>query len=127
MKLDGLVDRAFVGQVLDAGALERLANVEQVRFVHESLAKLTGARHTARFDVRLVYEQKIDVGAECQRLKKEMEKIEKGIATGQRQLGNEQYLAKAPPQVVENLRKQQQELAVLHQKTQSKLQELGCI
>jgi hypothetical protein len=28
--------------------------------------------------------------------------------------------------VVENLRKQQQELAVLHQKTQSKLNELGC-
>ena len=111
----------------NAGALERLANVEQVRFMHESLAKLTGARHTARFDVRLVYEQKIDVGAECQRLKKEMEKIEKGIASGQRQLGNEQYLAKAPPQVVENLRKQQQELAVLHQKTQSKLHELGCI
>jgi hypothetical protein len=27
---------------------------------------------------------------------------------------------------VENLKKQQQELAVLHQKTQSKLNELGC-
>src|SRR4051812_14029004 len=110
----------------NVGALERLANVEQVRFVDDSLAKLSGARHTARFDVRLIYEQKIDVGAECERLKKEIEKIEKGIATGQRQLGNEQFLAKAPPQVVENLRKQQQELAVLHQKTQSKLNELGC-
>jgi valyl-tRNA synthetase len=110
----------------NAGALERLANVEQARFVNGSLAKLSTARHTARFDVRLVYEQKIDVGAECERLKKEIEKIEKGIASGQRQLGNEQFLAKAPPQVVENLRKQQQELAVLHQKTQSKLNELGC-
>jgi valyl-tRNA synthetase len=110
----------------NAAALERLANVEQALFVDDSLAKLSGARHTARFDVRLVYEKKIDVGAECERLKKEIEKIEKGIATGQRQLGNEQFLAKAPPQVVENLRKQQQELAVLHQKTQSKLNELGC-
>ena len=110
----------------NAGALERLANIEQVRFVDESLAKLSGARHTARFDVRLVYEKKIDLLAECDRLKKEMEKIEKGIATGQRQLGNEQFLAKAPPQVVENLRKQQQELAVMHQKTRSKLHELGC-
>src|SRR6266550_1884181 len=64
--------------------------------------------------------------AECERLKREMEKIERGIAGGQRQLGNEQFLAKAPPQVVENLKKQQQELAVLHQKTQSKLNELGC-
>ena len=83
-------------------------------------------RTTARFDVRLIYEQTIDVAAECARLKKEMERIEKGIAGGQRQLGNEQFLAKAPAQVVENLKKQQQELAVLHQKTQSKLNELGC-
>jgi valyl-tRNA synthetase len=110
----------------NASALERLANVEEARFVEQSMAKLSGARHTARFDVRLIYEKKIDVAAECERLKKEMEKIEKGITTGQRQLGNEQFLAKAPPQVVENLRKQQQELAVLHQKTQSKLNELGC-
>jgi valyl-tRNA synthetase len=110
----------------NAGALERLANVEQTHFVDGSLAKVSGARHTARFDVRLVYEQKIDVAAECERLKKEMEKIERGIAGGQRQLGNEQFLAKAPQQVVENLKKQQHELAVLHQKTQSKLNELGC-
>jgi valyl-tRNA synthetase len=110
----------------NTGALERLANVEQVQFVNEALANKSGVRATARFDVRLVYEQKIDVVAECERLKKEMDKIEKGIATGQRQLGNEQFLAKAPAQVVENLKKQQQELAVLHQKTQSKLQELGC-
>jgi valyl-tRNA synthetase len=41
-------------------------------------------------------------------------------------LGNDQFLAKAPANVVENLRKQQGELAVLKEKTLSKLQELGC-
>jgi len=66
------------------------------------------------------------VAAECERLKKELEKIDKGIANGQRQLGNEQFLAKAPANVVEGLRKQQQELAVLQEKTKSKMQELGC-
>ena len=30
-------------------------------------AEIGGARHTARFDVRLVYEKKIDVAAECER------------------------------------------------------------
>jgi valyl-tRNA synthetase len=110
----------------NVGALERLANVEQAHFVDEGLGNESAVRTTSRFDVRLVYEQKIDVAAECERLKKEMEKIEKGIATGQRQLGNEQFLAKAPALVVENLKKQQQELAVLHQKTQSKLNELEC-
>jgi len=105
---------------------DRTANVERIRFVERSLAKLPGARHTARFDVHLVYERKVDVAAECQRLKKELEKIEKGIASGQKQLGNQQFLSKAPQNVVEDLRKQQQELAVLHQKTESKLRELGC-
>ncbi len=108
------------------GALERLANVEKMTFVESSLAKLAGARGTARFDVHVVYERKVDVAAECERLKKELEKIEKGIASGERQLGNEQFLAKAPANVVENLRKQRQELGVLKEKTEEKLKELGC-
>ena len=45
------------------GAVERLGNVEQVAFVESSLAKIAGARSTARFDVHLVYEKKIDVAA----------------------------------------------------------------
>ena len=75
---------------------------------------------------RLESRRQIDAAAECDRLKKELEKLDKGIGSGQRQLGNEQFLAKAPPNVVDNLRKQQAELAVLKQKTLSKLQELGC-
>jgi len=108
------------------GAVERLANVEKIAFVESSLAKKAGARSTARFDVHVVYERKIDVGAECERQKKELDRLEKAIANGQRQLGNDQFLAKAPQNVVENLRKQQQELAVLKEKTASKLKELGC-
>jgi valyl-tRNA synthetase len=108
------------------GAVERLGNVEKITFVENSLAKLAGARGTARFDVHVVFERKIDVAAECERLKKELEKLEKGIGSGQKQLGNEQFLAKAPLTVVEGLRKQQQELAVLHEKTLSKMKELGC-
>src|SRR5690349_15134867 len=46
------------------GALERLANVDDLRFADSSLEKLPNVRHTARFDVRLMYEQKIDVAAE---------------------------------------------------------------
>jgi valyl-tRNA synthetase len=107
-------------------AIERLATVEGIEFAASSLGKLPGARHTARFDVHVIYEKKIDIASECDRLKKELEKIEKGIAGGQRQLGNDQFLAKAPANVVEGLRKQQQELAVLQEKTQSKLKELGC-
>lgn len=107
-------------------AVERLANVEKISFVEHSLAKVAGSRSTARFDVHVVHERKIDTASECERLKKELERLEKGIGSGQRQLGNEQFLAKAPQNVVENLRKQQQELAVLKEKTVSKMKELGC-
>ncbi len=53
-----------------------------------------GARSTARFDVHVIYERKIDVAAECERLKKELEKIEKEFgnnqtATGQRAVPGE--------------------------------------
>ena len=37
----------------------------------------SGARSTARFDVLPIYEKKIDVAAECERLKKEMEQDRK--------------------------------------------------
>jgi valyl-tRNA synthetase len=104
--------------------IERLANVESVEFVEKSLAKFPGARHTAQYDVHVVYEKKIDAAAERERLKKELDKIEREITNGQRQLGNEQFLAKAPANVVEGLRKRGQELQVLREKTTSKLEEL---
>jgi valyl-tRNA synthetase len=106
------------------GAIERLANVESLAFVQNSLANLPGARSTARFDVHVVYEKKIDVGAERERLKRELEQIEKEIANGQRQLSNEQFLAKAPAKVVGGMKKRAQELAVMQEKTRGKLEEL---
>jgi valyl-tRNA synthetase len=110
----------------NAGAVERLASVSRITFVDASLAKLAGARHTARFDVHVVYERKIDLVAECERLTKDLEKIEKELANNQKQLGNEQFLAKAPAKVVEGLRKRGEELIVLRGKTRSKMKELGC-
>jgi len=44
----------------------------------------------------LVYEQKVDVAAERERLTKELTKLESELANADRQLGNQQFLAKAP-------------------------------
>ena len=106
-------------------AIERLASVDGMTFVEISLSKSAGARSTARFDVHVVYEKKIDVAAERERLRKELEQIEKEIGNGQRQLSNQQFLAKAPAKVVEGMRARAQELAVLRKKAQSKLDELN--
>jgi valyl-tRNA synthetase len=116
--------KSLLGQ--NQSAIERLANAESVTFVGNSLSKLAGARSTARFDVHVVYEKKIDVAAECERLKKELEQIEKEISNGQRQLSNEQFLAKAPAKIVEGMKKRAQELSVMRAKTKNKLDELGC-
>jgi valyl-tRNA synthetase len=119
--------RAMIEQNRGAVENDRQAGVESIVFVESSLAKLPGARHTARFDVHLVYEQKIDVAAECARLKKELERLEKDIANAARQLSNENYLAKAPANVIEGLRKQKEENEVLRGKSKSKMKELDCL
>jgi valyl-tRNA synthetase len=116
--------RAMIEQ--NRGSVERLANVERIAFVDSSLAKQAGARSTARFDVHVVYERKVDVAAECERLKKELDKAEKEYANNQRQLGNEQFLAKAPETVVAGLRRRAEELVGLIAKIKSQRAEMHC-
>jgi valyl-tRNA synthetase len=106
------------------GAIERLANVGGIDFQDDSLEQWAGVRHTARFDVRLVYERQVDMAAEREKVQKELAKLEKERANGERQLGNEQFLAKAPDQVVEKLRSRVEELKGLIQTLRRKLEEL---
>ncbi len=106
-------------------AVERLASAEAIGFTDASLAKTPGARSTARFDVRVVYEKKIDVAAERERLTKDLTKVEKEMGNAERQLGNNGFLSKAPAQVVEGLRKRLEELKVLRDKATKALKELG--
>jgi valyl-tRNA synthetase len=106
-------------------AIERMAGVEKITFVEKPLANVPGARSTSRFDVHVVYEKKIDVAAERERLSKELEKIEKQLAGSQTRLGDEQFLSKAPAKVVEGLRKQVEEAMVLQEKMLGQLKELG--
>jgi valyl-tRNA synthetase len=109
----------------NSGAIERLATVEKMTFVESSLAKRAGARSTARFDVHVIYERTIDKEAERIRLSKQLEQMEKETSSIESQLGNEQFLAKAPAQVVEGKRKRLEELKILGQKTKSQVNELG--
>ncbi|HET7751566.1 MAG TPA: valine--tRNA ligase [Terriglobales bacterium] len=106
------------------GAVERLATVENLEFVETSLAKAGGVRATSRFEVRVVYEQKIDEAAERARLQKELEGVEREMENKRRQLKNDAFLQKAPPHVVEGLRKRLAELEVLQEKIQRALDHL---
>jgi valyl-tRNA synthetase len=70
-------------------------------------------------DIAIIYEKQIDVPAERARLTKDIERFEKGIASAERQLGNESFLAKAPAKVVEGLKKQEAETRLLLEKAQA--------
>ncbi len=105
-------------------AVQRLANVGVMKFVPESVAKKTNSRSTARFDTRVVYEQKIDVAAERERLTKQIEKLNGMVQGAQAKLGSEGFLSKAPAHVVDGLRKQCEDNKVLLEKAQAALKEL---
>src|SRR5215472_5251198 len=105
-------------------AVERMANVESVAFVPQSLANAAGVRSTARFDVRVVYERKIDVAAERERLNKDLAKLTGEMERAIAQLSNEDFLAKAPEKIVNGLKQRKGEVEVLIAKAKSALGEL---
>jgi valyl-tRNA synthetase len=109
----------------NGNSVERQANVEGMKFVEQSLAKDAGARSTARFEVKVIFERKIDVAAERERLTKEREKLDKEFGNAERQLGNEGFLAKAPAKIVEGLKTRMEELKMLREKNQAALDEVG--
>ena len=107
----------------NSAIVERLARISEVRFVEQITPGL--AKHsTPSFDVAVVYERTIDVPAERDRLTKDIAKYEKGLAAAERQLGNESFLAKAPAQVVEGLKKQESETRLLLEKARAALDTL---
>ena len=99
--------------------------MEGIDFISTHLSKEAGARSTARFDVSVVYEQEIDIAAERDRLQKELARIEGEMGRLQKQLANEQFLAKAPAHVIEGMRKRLSEVVVLVVKVRDGLKVLG--
>jgi valyl-tRNA synthetase len=98
--------------------VKRLARVSEVRFVSVITAGLS-KHSTFNFDVAVVYERTVDIPAERERLTKDIARYEKGLASAERQLGNEGFLAKAPTSVVEGLKKQEAETRLLLEKAQA--------
>ncbi|MGA9242542.1 MAG: valine--tRNA ligase [Silvibacterium sp.] len=81
-------------------------------------------RTTANFTIGLVYEKKIDIPVERERLRKKLEQYEKAVINAERQLQNEAFLAKAPESVVAGLKKQALESATLRQETLDAIERL---
>ena len=116
-------ERAGIEQNTDI--IARLAKVSGIEFV-DSMPEGAGVRSAPGFDVAVIYERTIDVAVECERLKKELARFEKEMSNADRQLSNESFLAKAPANVVEGLRRRAAELSVLIPKNHAALDSLNC-
>jgi len=104
--------------------VKRLAGVEEIIFSDEPLNGASSFRSTPLFDMRVLYERKVDVAAERERLQKELTKMEAELAGKEKQLANQAFIGKAPADVVEGMRKRAAELEVLIQKNRASIAEL---
>jgi valyl-tRNA synthetase len=87
------------------GAIERFAVLAELRIVprHQFDGKNGAVRSTAKFDVRIAYSDTVDASAEKARLKKEIEGLQKAIASKERQLGDETFRSRAPEKIIKGL------------------------
>jgi valyl-tRNA synthetase len=121
--------RPHIGNVYkeNEDTIRRLAHVSEMRDVDADFVDRTpelGWTQAGGPFIAVVYERKIDVAAERERLTKDIAKYEKGLASAERQLGNDGFLAKAPAHVVEGLKKQEAETRLLLEKARAALDAL---
>jgi valyl-tRNA synthetase len=63
-----------------------------------------GMRSTAQFDVRIPYKaETVDVAAERARVKREIEGLQKAIASKEAQLGNDTFRSRAPEKIIKQM------------------------
>jgi valyl-tRNA synthetase len=96
---------AFIEQA--APALKVLAKLAEVKVFTDEAAftQAAGLSPVAVVgDARLALHVEVDIAAETARIAKEIARIEGEIAKADKQLGNESFVARAPAEVVEQLR-----------------------
>ena len=107
-------------------AIERLANLSALHIVGDPLTSEGGVvRALPEFSLKISHKDAVDVEAERSRLVREKEKLERDMASLGGQLANEQFLAKAPPAVVQNMRQRKEDLSSQHRKVVETLEKLG--
>jgi len=105
----------------------RLALLTELTISGNKLPQTGGAlRSTSLFDVRIIYTETVDVGAECARLKKEHERLAKNIASKERQLGDYTFRSRAPEKIIQGLETTLAEQRVELSKTTERLSQLNC-
>src|SRR6267154_945830 len=117
-----------VGETIrtNRGAIERFAVLSELRIVprQQFEVKSGAARSTARFDVRIASSDTVDVAAEKTRLMKEIEGLQKAIASKERQLGDETFRSRAPEKIIKGLEATLAEQRIELRKLQDRLSQI---
>ncbi|HHV48911.1 MAG TPA: valine--tRNA ligase [Rhodocyclaceae bacterium] len=106
-----------------APILQALGKLSEVHIVDDMPADAV-APVAVVGEIRLMLQVEIDVAAEKERLKKEIEKLEKQIAIAQGKLGNESFVARAPAAVVEQEKQRVAEFTATLEKLKPQLAKL---
>jgi valyl-tRNA synthetase len=103
--------------------IRRLARIEAITITTEPL-KGAVQIHVGEATLSLPLAGVIDLDAERIRLKKELERVDREIAKIDAKLGNAQFLAKAPDDVVEEQKERRAEAEALREKIEVGLKRL---
>ena len=119
-------EAAFMQQ--SAPVLQALAKLAEVR-LFDNEAAWAGAAQAAPVamvgEARICLHMEIDLAAEKLRLGKEADRLAAEITKAQGKLGNEAFVAKAPPAVIEQERKRVADFAATLAKVNEQLARLG--
>jgi valyl-tRNA synthetase len=121
-----LGDSAFMTQV--APVLQALAKLNEVKVFDDEATWQAAAQASPVAmvgDARVCLHMQVDVAAEKIRLGKEVARLEGEIAKANNNLGNEAFVAKAPPVVIEQARKRVADFVSTLAKVQDQLARLG--
>jgi valyl-tRNA synthetase len=99
------------------GAVLRLGSLSALHITEQPFDSAGGAtRSTAQFDLRIRYEESVDVRAEVTRLRKEKDRLEKDIAAKKGRLADDSFRSRAPEHIVRGLEATLQERTVEYEK-----------
>jgi valyl-tRNA synthetase len=104
----------------------RLASLSELKETSRTAGSSSGAALavSADLDIRVIYEAKIDRGAEIAKIRKEIERLEKDVESKKKRLGDESFRSKAPAEIVRNLETTLIEREAEHQKLLARLKQL---
>ena len=105
-------------------AIERFAALSGLRVTSERLQGDGMTRSTSAFDLRIPFTEIVNPQVEIARLRKEIEGLQKAIASKERQLGDETFRSRAPEKIIKGLEKTLAEQRIELQKLQERLAQL---